>query len=566
MKKPNLLIRLANLIGRCFKRAPKKQTIPQDVTAQEDQTMHNHNDGLVPYDENLLERARTQWQFGDWESLIKIERETLQHHPDRAKLALLAAAGHLQQGDNNTARQFTRLAQEWGCSKKLLSQILIAGVHNSLGRASAINGDGQRALEHFESAIASGSPAGEVRLLTTARLGEQMEQMGLAKGTLDIRSISPATLNGNVGLRKDATQPTRLSISKFLRQKNSTVRLISKILVTGDILRPTSDGDLCQSSNINWLYALIGTQIQSALGQESQQTKLKIKVYSGDVTESRQIYDLFELCFVEDSWAQIYNRYLPESIKQILTKSLCLEPNMVIIGFELSPTIKNFLSEKSISYIDIRISPYRYLDDLLLNFSSNDDDIITSLAKYKVDNHMLFSAANLEKHKRRNASIDIAPGAMVFFGQTPKDASLINLEEFDSYKNYLKEILYQKTIHASCFYKPHPHARDEEAISFFENIGFNLTNSNVYDLLSSNKLETVIGLNSSVLNEAVYFGKNVVKLRCIDIYDDSYSIYNSFLSSEFWNDIFNLNKVSSHLKFENRPNLLRESLGQFWGK
>lgn len=191
MKKPSLLKHLANLIGRSFKRAPKKQATPQDVTNQEDQTMHNHNYGLVPYDENLLERARTQWQFGDWESLIKIERETLQHHPDRAKLALLAAAGHLQQGDNNTARQFTRLAQEWGCSKKLVSQILIAGVHNSLGRASAINGDGQRALQHFESAIASGSPAGEVRLLTKARLGEQLGQLGLVEGTLDIRPIKP---------------------------------------------------------------------------------------------------------------------------------------------------------------------------------------------------------------------------------------------------------------------------------------------------------------------------------------------------------------------------------------
>ena len=29
---------------------------------------------FVPYDENLLERARTQWQFGDWESLARIDR------------------------------------------------------------------------------------------------------------------------------------------------------------------------------------------------------------------------------------------------------------------------------------------------------------------------------------------------------------------------------------------------------------------------------------------------------------------------------------------------------------
>ena len=27
---------------------------------------------LCPYDENLLERSRTQWQFGDWQSLAEI--------------------------------------------------------------------------------------------------------------------------------------------------------------------------------------------------------------------------------------------------------------------------------------------------------------------------------------------------------------------------------------------------------------------------------------------------------------------------------------------------------------
>ena len=54
----------------------------------------------VPYDENLLEKSRTQWQFGDWDSLAQIDREQIQHHPDRARLALLAAAGRLQNGEN----------------------------------------------------------------------------------------------------------------------------------------------------------------------------------------------------------------------------------------------------------------------------------------------------------------------------------------------------------------------------------------------------------------------------------------------------------------------------------
>jgi tetratricopeptide (TPR) repeat protein len=131
---------------------------------------------LNTYDETLLERARTQWQFGDWESLAKLDRETLQHHPDRAKLALLAAAGRLQSDKNEEARQYIRLAQDWGISKKLVSQILIAGVHNSLGRAHAVQGNERSAMYHFESSIRVGQPSSAADLLVTSRARTQLEQ------------------------------------------------------------------------------------------------------------------------------------------------------------------------------------------------------------------------------------------------------------------------------------------------------------------------------------------------------------------------------------------------------
>lgn len=135
---------------------------------------------VVPYDENLLERSRTQWQFGDWQSLVLLNRETLQHHPDRAKLALLAAAGRLQVGMISEGKQFIRIAKDWGVSKKLLSQILIAGVHNSLGRAAAIANEQERAIQHFHCSIKMGTPSSEARLLATARIHQQYEQLGMS--------------------------------------------------------------------------------------------------------------------------------------------------------------------------------------------------------------------------------------------------------------------------------------------------------------------------------------------------------------------------------------------------
>ena len=165
---------LGGLLGATTSSAPNASETVARASIE-----HEPDQSVVPFDENLLERSRTQWQFGDWASLAAITRETLQHHPDRAKLALLAAAGHQGLGNASAARQQTRLAMDWGCSKKLVSQILISGAHNSLGRAAAVAGQEQRALKHFQAAIQTGAANSDVRLLIQARVGHQLADMGL---------------------------------------------------------------------------------------------------------------------------------------------------------------------------------------------------------------------------------------------------------------------------------------------------------------------------------------------------------------------------------------------------
>ena len=132
----------------------------------------------VPYDEALLDRARTQWQFGDWESLAAITQEHIQHHPDRAKLALMAAAGQQQLGRAEEAKTLIRQALDWGCSPRLVRQILISGMHNSLARANAILGQEQEAMKHFEAAIDTGTPNAD-RLVKAARATFQLNQVGV---------------------------------------------------------------------------------------------------------------------------------------------------------------------------------------------------------------------------------------------------------------------------------------------------------------------------------------------------------------------------------------------------
>ena len=176
---------------------------------------------LVPYDKHLLERARTQWQFGDWQSLAAIDAHALEHHPQRATLRLLAAAGRLQLGPSDTAgsdatwsdatgsdatrsdtagsdltrpsvtgpdantqaRALIQAAIEAGAERAAVARTLIAGVHSSLAKASALAGKPQaRVLGHVEQALRVGSPGADVRLLTLPSAARQLSQLGQAAG------------------------------------------------------------------------------------------------------------------------------------------------------------------------------------------------------------------------------------------------------------------------------------------------------------------------------------------------------------------------------------------------
>ena len=110
------------------------------------------------YDEGLLERARLQWHVGDWDSLVTLSHDEVSNHPDRAKLALLVAAALQQRDQPEAAARYVELARGWGCGTKLIAQVLIAGVHNSLARASLLVGDEEAAQAHFRLAVAAGTP------------------------------------------------------------------------------------------------------------------------------------------------------------------------------------------------------------------------------------------------------------------------------------------------------------------------------------------------------------------------------------------------------------------------
>lgn len=195
-----------NILNRWFKRKANAQP-------SNDEVVQPGTGGLAPiaYNPYLLENARTQWQFGDWKALTQLAEQPIEHHPDRATLALLAAAGFMQLGDMYQAKHFLSQCESWGQSRHLISQIMISGVHNSLGRTSELCGQQSRARQHFEMSVATGMPSINAILLGRARHGIQKEQLD----TLDI----PIKILERNQLRLFAAAPSPSTTPRFQLKK-----------------------------------------------------------------------------------------------------------------------------------------------------------------------------------------------------------------------------------------------------------------------------------------------------------------------------------------------------------
>lgn len=124
-----------------------QETRPVGYQAQDtlDSTSEDSQDGFYA---SLLDRARIAWLMGDWASLAKIDWEQIQHHPDRAKLALFGACGRIQTNEASGAKKYLAFAKSQGCSRNLINSVLLSGIHSSIYSANALLGRENKCLAH----------------------------------------------------------------------------------------------------------------------------------------------------------------------------------------------------------------------------------------------------------------------------------------------------------------------------------------------------------------------------------------------------------------------------------
>jgi TolA-binding protein len=195
---------------------------------------------MPAFQTNLWETACVQWHLGDWHALAQLTHGAIESDPKRAQLAMLVSAAHQQLDHGREASRFHQLGKGWGCDARWAVQILVASIHNAMGRAAAAMHDEPRALKHFHAAVAGTMAATDVSRIARARavteLGE-LELTGLA--------VEPAgTASGIVKHAPRATaQDDRQSfvamreqvheLNRRLEQQSSEINRLQRAMQSG---------------------------------------------------------------------------------------------------------------------------------------------------------------------------------------------------------------------------------------------------------------------------------------------------------------------------------------------
>jgi len=358
---------------------------------------------------------------------------------------------------------------------------------------------------------------------------------------------------------------------------------ISKIIVTGDFLRPNNEGNSSQNININWFYYATRHALSRA-------TSLPVERYLFSLSAeslTSKLYRWHRLGMSIDSWANLYFR---EPDERDIGAMWAHFHGALVVGFELPYFVKKAFSLAGIIFIDVVVHPVRFMDDLIFGFQSNSAQVLRDSSEYTVYEEDIYSQAGLVQAamSRLPRKSGFRFGAGLFAGQTDDDKVLIRNGKFIDPFGERKSIAVSLSGYPQVLIKPHPYGKIHKSILLISRTMINakIVEDNFYFLLSHDEVEDVVSFCSSTSIEARYFGKNGKMIfdypynflfggENIEDHiksDPFLSVYVSlnapFYNADFWRKILKsimpvtgINGRGGFIK----PNRFRISLRSFWG-
>lgn len=359
---------------------------------------------------------------------------------------------------------------------------------------------------------------------------------------------------------------------------------MKKIILFGDLLRFQKTNPFHADRMAKTMHELFRGQIAAATGvmpelvlarEDSLFDRKKFYSLSGHGEPS------------EEGWVRIASGDYDKSAAAYFAE--CFR-DAVAITHEAG-SLLGVLDDAGISYIDFRVAPVRFLDDILLCFKSNVPEVTGRLLRYRMNlDDIAFYANRLRARYCARMSIDdveskltcagVQPNSLLICGQSSSDLSLIRNGRMVTAKDCLETLGAVIKNYDHIYYKKHPHAGDRDITGEVLRTlcAVRQIDTNIYRMLCDDNLTGVAALSSGVLTEARFFGKRVHFLshEYIALSGDSSAngaeeyvmTCDEYFSPTFWSDILSPcieTQPCREFNFSGRTNMLRTLINGWWG-
>jgi hypothetical protein len=355
-----------------------------------------------------------------------------------------------------------------------------------------------------------------------------------------------------------------------------------RILVTGDVLRPLDEGFRpSQLGNILWLHRMLRRPLAAATGLEVQAMAWGPAEGSAAIAfDTPGFYAAAGATPDIDGWVALFDaESLPRDAGSRMAAAF--DGVAAVVGFELAEVQKRLLTRLGIPFVDLNVHPYRFGPDVLFAVQTNHGDVLEALAAHHAEDDVFEPWADLVAATA--VKMIVAPPVteeILVVGQTRVDRSLLSGGRLIDLRDVAAEFHRAVGRHGPILYKPHPYNADGFGL---HDVGLPLrrireVSDNAYVLLAQDAIRRVVGISSSLVAEARFFGKDGVFLgeppfrvaptRAALAPGMHASVVDAWLSADFWRDLFApVMRVTPH---DGRrpvlgPNALRNALRQFWG-
>lgn len=286
-----------------------------------------------------------------------------------------------------------------------------------------------------------------------------------------------------------------------------------QVVITGDgfrfrILRNRISSG--QDENVAWLASLL-TELPAwqNIGHSIARFGWDQLVQQRPASESSALEEY--AADAESAWAKRYDTPQFDIFADELEK---LGEAGLVVGFELSPTIRRYLHIRGTRYINFCVHPVRFLRDLTLGATTNCGSLQRHLDAVAVPGQEITAAVRRYRAmlaKKHPAAAVFPPDLPLLVGQTDRDAILIKNGEFTRWADFAEALEVRLADFNELIFVEHPMAKDGWAIPRYlrHRLGKTVlsTNANGYSLIfNRQKPALVLTLSSSLGVESAYAG------------------------------------------------------------